>query len=72
MMISKKKDDVLTRQEISELCELGKSIMADLDCCMNMHSGLKDESIPCRSCRFDAVEMMKKYIEIHGWKVSKT
>ena len=52
--------DILTQKELEELAELGNNLLGDLDC------GL--EPI-CRTCRLDAVELMKKYLKIHDYEV---
>ena len=49
--------------EIEELFRLGDDIKKDLSCDAN---GI---GIPCRTDRLSAVENMKKYIEIHGFRV---
>ena len=49
--------------EIEELFRLGDDIKKDLSCDAN---GI---GIPCRTDRLSAVENMKRYIEIHGYKI---
>ena len=53
----------LSNIEIEELFRLGDDIKKDLSCDAN---GI---GIPCRTDRLSAVENMKKYIEIHGFKI---
>ena len=53
----------LSNIEIEKLEKLGDDIQKDLSCDAN---GI---GIPCRTDRLSAVENMKKYIEIHGFKI---
>ena len=53
----------LSNKEIEKLEKLGDDIQKDLSCDAN---GL---GIPCRTDRLSAVENMKRYIEIHGYKI---
>jgi hypothetical protein len=53
----------LTDEDMAELAELGKLIILGLECDINGHG------VPCRSDRLGSVHFMKKYLEIHGWKV---
>ena len=55
--------NLLTTQEQEELFRLGEDIQKDLSCDAN---GI---GIPCRTDRLSAVENMKRYIEIHGYKI---
>ena len=52
---------VLSKKEIKELAKLGKHIRIELSCDIN------DQGIPCRTGRFAAVDLMKRYLEIHGY-----
>ena len=54
---------ILNSQEQEELFRLGDDIQKDLSCDAN------GTGIPCRTDRLSAVENMKKYIEIHGFKI---
>jgi len=54
---------ILTAQEQEELFRLGDDIQKGLSCDAN------GTGIPCRTDRLDAVENMKRYLEIHGMKV---
>jgi hypothetical protein len=49
----------LTEKEIKELVELGKNIQLCLSCNIN------DTGLPCKTDRFEAVNLMKKYLGIH-------
>tara|TARA_Y100000034_G_C6801273_1_gene359412 strand:- start:114 stop:329 length:216 start_codon:yes stop_codon:yes gene_type:complete len=49
----------LTDKEINKLVELGKNIRLCLSCDIN------DTGLPCATDRFEAVELMKKYLRIH-------
>jgi len=49
--------------EIEELFRLGDDIQKDLSCDAN------GTGLPCRTDRLEAVSNMKKYIEIHGFKI---
>ena len=53
----------LSNIEIEKLEKLGDDIQKDLSCDAN---GI---GIPCRTDRLSAVENMKRYIEIHGYKI---
>ena len=48
----------LTDKEINKLVELGKNIQLCLSCNIN------DTGLPCATDRFEAVDLMKKYLEI--------
>ena len=54
---------VLSEKEIKELAKLGKDITVGLSCDIN------DQGIPCRTDRFATVDLMKRYLEIHGYDV---
>ena len=45
--------------EIEKLVKLGDNIQKDLSCDAN------GTGLPCRTDRFEAVELMKKYLRIH-------
>ena len=49
----------LTDKEINKLVELGVDIQKCLSCDIN------DTGLPCRTDRFEAVELMQKYLRIH-------
>ena len=49
----------LTDKEINKLVELGADIQLCLSCDIN------DTGLPCRTDRFEAVELMRKYLVIH-------
>ena len=49
----------LTDKEINRLVELGADIQRCLSCDIN------DTGLPCRTDRFEAVELVKKYLGIH-------
>ena len=49
----------LSNKEIEKLEKLGDDIQKDLSCDAN---GI---GIPCRTDRFEAVELMQKYLRIH-------
>ena len=53
----------LSNIEIEKLEKLGDDIQKDLSCDAN------SIGIPCRTDRLSAVENMKRYIEIHGYKI---
>ena len=55
--------DILNAQEQEELFRLGEDIQAGLSCDAN------GTGIPCRTDRLDAVENMKRYLEIHNYTV---
>ena len=57
------KKDILTNQEQEELFRLGDDIQKDLSCDAN------GTGIPCRTDRLEAVSNMKRYLEIHDYKV---
>ena len=54
---------ILTAQEQEELFRLGEDIQKALSCDAN------GTGIPCRTDRLDAVENMKRYLEIHDYIV---
>jgi len=56
--------DILTDKEMTELGSLGYCIIDSLMCEAN------GPHMPCRTDRLTAVEDMKRYLEIHGYKVS--
>ena len=53
--------DTLNKKEIDQLMDLFNKIKLDL----------ADDSFPTRTNRLEAVENMKKVIEIHGYNVEK-
>ena len=57
--------DILNAQEQEELFRLGDDIQKDLSCDANGGEG------PCRTDRLSAVENMKRYLEIHGFKIKE-
>jgi len=54
---------ILSNQEQEELFRLGDDIQKDLSCDAN------GTGIPCRTDRLEAVSNMKRYLEIHDYKV---
>ena len=54
---------ILNSQEQEELFRLGDDIQKDLSCDAN------GTGIPCRTDRLEAVSNMKRYLEIHGYKI---
>jgi hypothetical protein len=50
----------LTDKEINKLVELGADIQRCLSCDIN------DTGLPCRTDRFEAVNLMKQYLSMHG------
>lgn len=54
---------VLNNKELRQLASLGQKIRKNLGCNINGHD------IPCRTCRFSAVNAMKKYLKIHNFEV---
>ena len=55
--------DTLNAQEQEELFRLGEDFQKGLSCDAN------GTGIPCRTDRLDAVENMKRYLEIHNYTV---
>ena len=55
--------EVLTKAEQRKLCRLGEAISIDLGCNAN------GNGLPCRTCRFEAVENMIEYLRIHDIEV---
>ena len=53
--------DYLTKREVNELMDLFNKIKLDLS----------DDSFPTRTNRLEAVENMKKVLEIHNYVVSE-
>ena len=58
-------NNTLTKQEQEELFRLGEDIQAGLSCDVN------GTGIPCRTDRLDAVENMKRYLEINDYIIRK-
>ena len=56
---------ILNSQEQEELFRLGDDIQKDLSCDAN------GTGLPCRTDRLSAVENMKRYLEIHGFKIKE-
>ena len=56
---------ILNSQEQEELFRLGDDIQKDLSCDAN------GTGLPCRTDRLEAVSNMKRYIEIHGYKIKE-
>mgnify|MGYP001580315255 CR=1 FL=1 len=56
----------LNKEEVTTLSILGKDIRGCLSCTIN------DNGIPCRTDRLEAVELMKKYLEIHDYVIVGT
>ena len=57
--------DTLSNKEIDQLIDCGKAIQEDLMCDAN------GTGLPCRTDRLSAVESMKEYLEIHGYKIEE-
>ena len=55
--------NTLSNKEIDQLIDCGKAIQEDLSCDAN------GTGIPCRTDRLEAVSNMKRYLEIHGYKI---
>ena len=55
---------ILNEKEQADLISLGENIQANLSCDVN------GTGLPCRTDRLEAVSDMKKYLEIHGYKIS--
>ena len=53
----------LSNIEIEKLVKLGDNIQKDLSCNAN------GTGLPCRTDRLEAVSNMKRYLEIHGYKI---
>ena len=53
----------LSNIEIEKLVKLGDNIQKDLSCDAN------GTGLPCRTDRLSAVENMRRYLEIHGYKI---
>ena len=51
--------ETLTQKEQKELVELGRRLLLCLSCDTN------DTGLPCRTDRLAAVELMRRYVEIH-------
>ena len=56
---------ILSNHEQEELFRLGDDIQKDLSCDAN------GTGIPCRTDRLEAVSNMKRYLEIHGYKLTR-
>ncbi len=54
----------MNEKEQADLVSLGEDIQANLSCDIN------GTGLPCRTNRLEAVSDMKKYLEIHGYKIS--
>ena len=54
----------MNEKEQADLVSLGKDIQANLSCDVN------GTGLPCRTDRLEAVSDMKRYLEIHGYKIS--
>ena len=53
----------LNDNEVKQLIKLGEFIKIDLNCNLNR--------LPCRTDRLDALKNMKKYLEIHNYKIEE-
>lgn len=51
--------NVLTDKEMDVLAVLGRKIIDSLSCDIN------DSGVPCRTHRFEAIRLMKEYLQIH-------
>ena len=57
----------LTDEEVIRLAELSRDIKESLSCELNVsEEGL---SYPCRTDRFEAVKLMKEFLNIHDYDV---
>lgn len=56
-------NDTLTNFEVQELSQIGSDIKDSLECDAN------GTGLPCRTDRMEAVNLMRKYLKIHGYKV---
>jgi len=54
---------ILNEKEQDDLISLGENIQANLSCDIN------GTGLPCRTDRLEAVSDMKKYLEIHGYRM---
>ena len=63
--VENKMSDTLTNQEQEDLVKLGDNIQKDLSCDAN------GTGLPCRTDRLEAVSNMKRYLEIHDYKINK-
>lgn len=57
--------NTLTEKDLVDLKDLGNRISSGLDCDINGYG------VPCRTDRLAVVKHMKKYLEIHDYKVSQ-
>lgn len=55
--------NTLSDKDMLELKKLGKGIVLSLECDAN------NTGVPCRTDRFEAIKLMKRYLEIHDYKV---
>lgn len=55
----------LTEKDMEELAKYGETIRISLECDAN------GKSVPCRTDRLFAVEFMKRYLVVHGYKVTR-
>lgn len=55
----------LTKEECRELVQIGRAITAGLSC-----SAARDDGLPCRTCRLDAVRWMTRYLRIHDYSIA--
>jgi hypothetical protein len=55
--------EVLNEKEQDDLISLGEDIQANLSCDAN------GTGLPCRTDRLEAVSNMKRYLEIHGYRI---
>lgn len=53
----------LNDDEVKQLIKLGKFIKINLDCNSNR--------LPCLTDRLESVKNMKKYLEIHNYKIEE-
>ncbi len=56
----------LSDEEIKRLHKLQEGIILSFDCDIN------GTGIPCHTDRFEAIELMKEYLEIHNLKVTES
>ena len=54
---------MITDKEYKQLATLGKKIIKDLS------ENFNGDGVPGRTCRFEAIKNMIKYLEIHDYKI---
>jgi len=56
---------VLTKENYTELAELGKYIVVSLECDVN------ENGVPCPTDRRWAIEFMRRYLVVNGYDVTE-